>query len=62
MTRTRILLPDGHVQCHEGPSAPRTAPEGATIWVDVLATTPAGLDVLADWRFHPLALEDCVNS
>lgn len=62
MIRTRVLLADGHVQVGEGLALARTAPAGATVWVDVIASTAVGLAVLpAEWRFHHLALEDCIH-
>ena len=62
MVRTRVLLPDGHVQAGEGFALAHTAPEGATVWVDVTASNEVGLAAIpAKWRFHPLALEDCLH-
>ena len=62
MIRTHVLLPDGHVQVDEGVALAKTAPEGATVWVDVIASTELGLAAFPpEWKFHPLALEDCWN-
>lgn len=62
MIRTHVLFPDGHVQVASGIALARNPPEGATVWVDVTASTAAGLAELpAEWKFHPLALEDCIN-
>ena len=62
MIRTRLLHPDGRVQDEEGLALARGAPETATAWVDV--TTSTGRDLAEfppEWRFHPLAVEDCVH-
>ncbi len=62
MVRTRVLYADGHVQTEDGIECARRAPAGATVWVDLVATTEIGLAVLPpEWRFHPLALEDCIH-
>ncbi len=62
MVRTRVLLPDGHVQAGEGFALALSAPEGATIWVDMMVSSELGLAAIpAEWRFHPLALEDCLH-
>lgn len=62
MLRTHVLYPDGRVQVDEGVALAKCPPEGTTIWVDVVASTELGLAAFPpEWRFHPLALEDCVN-
>lgn len=62
MIRTHVLLADGHVQVDEGVALAKNPPEGATVWVDVVASTRLGLAALPpSWGFHTLAVEDCVN-
>lgn len=61
MVRTRVLFPDGHVQSGDSVEVARSAPPESTVWVDLVATTEIGLAPLRDWRFHPLALEDCIH-
>lgn len=62
MVRTTLILADGHRTRADGIQLATNAPADATVWVDVLTTSALGLAVLpAEWRFHPLALEDCVH-
>ncbi len=62
MIRTHLLLPDGQVRVAEGLALALTPPDGATVWVDIVASTEAELAQLpAEWRFHPLAIEDCIH-
>ncbi len=62
MVRTHILYPDGRVQVDDGIALARCAPEGCTVWVDVVASSELGLAAIPpEWRFHPLALEDCIH-
>lgn len=62
MLHTHVLHADGHVQVQDGIGLARCAPEGATVWVDVVATSEVGLAQFpAEWRFHQLALEDCIH-
>ena len=62
MVRAHLLLADGHVQVDEGVTLAKNPAKGATVWVDVIASSELGLAALPpDWGFHPLALEDCVN-
>lgn len=61
MLRARVRLPDGHVLASDSVDIARTAPAGSTVWVDLVATSAVGLAPLQEWRFHPLALEDCVH-
>ena len=62
MVRTRVLHSDGHVQVTDTIAAARSPAPGATIWVDLVASTEVGLaTLLPEWRFHPLALEDCLH-
>ncbi len=62
MVRTRVLHADGHVQVTDTIAAARAPAPGDTIWVDLVASTDVGLaTLLPEWRFHPLALEDCLH-
>lgn len=62
MIRTTLIFGDGHRTRTEGLALASNPPPDATVWVDVLATSAAGLAKLPpEWRFHPLALEDCIH-
>lgn len=62
MVRTTLICADGHRVSGEGLDLARNPPGDSTVWVDLIATTELGLSVLpTEWRFHPLALEDCLH-
>lgn len=62
MIRTHVLHADGHVRVDEGLALALSPPPDATVWVDMIATTEADLaGIPPEWRFHPLALEDCIH-
>jgi magnesium transporter len=55
---SRILTPEGLKEVDLD-----DAPEGAILWVDVLGRDPAEIQPLAErYRFHPLAVEDCLSA
>jgi magnesium transporter len=61
MPISQIQISDGAIKPF-APDASRPRPEHGIVWLDLSAPTEADLAFLArEYRFHPLAIEDCRN-
>ena len=61
MPISQIRITDGAIK-PLAPDASRPDPERGMVWLDLSAPTEADLAFLArEYRFHPLAIEDCRN-
>lgn len=62
MIRTHLFRKDCVVECEGSIDVALQLPEGTSAWVDIEAPTDEELDLLTTrFRFHPLAVEDCVH-
>lgn len=62
MIRTHLFRRDTVVQCDGAIETALQLPDGVSAWVDIEDPTPQDLELLTSrFRFHPLAVEDCVH-
>lgn len=62
MIRTSVLHSDGRVERDVPVTEAYRPPEGSTAWVDMEEPTAEELQLLSErWKFHSLAVEDCIH-